>query len=197
LRQTITKLEYFERLLNNPSFDQTDIRIDTDYELFRHILNRLRNHNYIYPEELKDNIEEIYCFYAGIEQKHWHKIYSDLRFDTSRESSIEGYSTKFYQINLRNRTIESIMLKFVEFESIQMSARDRRVSFIDPRTLYNFFKPAANVDVKGCKVLRMRKSYIREINEFLNCDLSINFIVVGTLCDLTIITFEILELSGK
>ena len=67
IKTTLEKSGYFNGLLNNPQMNKSGegdiLFIDEDYELFKHLLNKMRNDCYEFPQDLKSNLENLADYY--------------------------------------------------------------------------------------------------------------------------------------
>ena len=115
-KSTLIKAEYFKSLIERWMVNE-ELFLDEDPELFKHVLNILRNPNYIIPEKLKHNVNNLLVYFgvpmefidAGMvltPEKHDDKTFIDVinhsinRFqldqDYFREKDILRITLKIY-----------------------------------------------------------------------------------------------------
>ena len=67
IKTTLEKSGYFNGLLNNPQMNKSGeddiLFVDEDYDLFKHLLNKMRNDCYEFPKDLKSNLENLADYY--------------------------------------------------------------------------------------------------------------------------------------
>lgn len=176
-RTTLEQLTYFQKLFEG-DFKKTEIFLDVDYEIFRHVLNRIRLANYVYPQDQEDNINAMYRYLMS-EPEPVTKI---PEFRMLRESSnvFSNYNqnTSVYGTPPGNSIFVNIIMKFHTFSRLEIlfTYLNSRI-VINETELHNYFKPIG--EEKRMAFFKMRNFMVNLINEQMNKQNRINFTVVG------------------
>lgn len=171
-KTTLEQLTYFQKLFEG-DFKKSEIFLDLDYEIFRHVLNRIRLANYVYPEDQKDNINAMYRYLMS-EPEKTPKI---CEFCILRKSSHYDQNTSFYGTYARSCIFVNIIMKFHTFSRLEISIPYTNICIvIVEKELYNYFKPVKD---RTNTFFKMRKFMINFLNDQAKERDRIDLIIVG------------------
>ena len=184
-KSILCQSKYFDTLLNK--YDSKDeIFIDDDSKLFVHILNKLRNANYEFPEKYINNLMVMSEYYQlpiiEIEQVENKEI--EAKTIKSRRFNIRKHYLHSNNDNIRLRPNEKIYSFEVKIQKDQISANNKNVksnmfniSFmtnLDCQPLFEYEVPQLTLDEEHI----VTNDILNKADIFNYCELRINALYV-------------------
>ena len=130
LKSTLVKLPYFKNYFNSwhkEGKENTEIFLDVDFNIFMHVLNKLRDENYIFPEDgvIITNITNMFDYF-GLAVKNNHCDYNTPKYvhvEVCRPNKDSYYPDKIipYRTHINTDKVEimDILLQVEKFNSLE------------------------------------------------------------------------------
>ncbi len=174
LKSTLMKMPYFKTYFESWDHDQ-EIFLDLDFKIFTHVLNKMRDPNYFYPDDeiLTNNINNMFDYFGFITIKSYERKNIDVSIYCSTTQNSYYGDSRLNSLDGTRFTIIDLILKIdpSEFSGFEIKSEGTYIMKIQEPQLFLFFK-LFNTD-RQFKYFKLKKNFIEKLADLTQLDFHI------------------------